>query len=1145
MGTTRSGYKLVNGQYGLTGEPKIGGMSEIYSARDLATDRKVAVKIFKSGTLDSSYLRESYEREVLALSQLKHPAIVELVDHGVDKETQLRFLVLEWVETDLHQFLAKTSFDKWDGFYFGMGRTLLEGLAFAHSRDLAHRDIKPSNILVDAGGNPKLADFGISKLKTYLSPTLTLNQFASPPYCPKEIDDGSFSSTRDVFGIAAVFVECLTQQPLTTYEELYSALDRAPLPISIHGVLKRALDASPDKRQQNAAVLLAEVEAMQQFRGVDWIPRKDVNLELSQKALSTLFELYPTKTEAEVLATLLSDLNLVCALIPRAEANLRSGMTLYGATFICQAFVALPQEDHLLISSLAQVSPSITEKRREFGLPLNVRFRQGRPANTDQGRQAILTLLEELEQFKFQMAVRDSRKQEEELFRTWSAVLKAKTAIEKARENPISYDGFSVNGNRVIFRTVNAPVGDLTGQARLVKAEGFVRITGDVESSTSSDLTLYVTNWYSRDLPQKGVLSIDIEAATLAIERQRAALEAVRLNKAVRSDLGSLLLHPDRSRKPKSAEPLRTFQKDLDEPKVRAVVAALKTEDFLVVEGPPGTGKTTFITELILQTLRSSPESRILLTSQTHVALDNALENLLTSKCSHRIVRIGRSDNSRISKTVEDLLLDSQMEAWRIEVLSKGQAFLEKWARENKVSHKEVKIGMEFEKLSIVQRDVDELEARRSGVESQIKELVAIAPGLADKKSPKVPDADEIEKYGQLDDELAKIRAEIRRRSSERTALHLALKQLEPDAAQLLNLPADDLRNWSETYLPKSPLNQRLKRLFETHAEWQARFGRTPDFQAALLRAAQVVAGTCVGIAAVKGLSELEFDLCIVDEASKATPTEMLVPLARSQRWVIVGDQKQLPPFLDEGLRDRDLLQKFNLDEQSVKATLFGRLHDLLPQECKTMLSTQYRMVPAIGGLISHCFYDDLLKSAPKEWDRSFVTVLAAPVNWISTSDDRGRAEREVGDSYLNELEAKIVHSLLVKLNPLALKSGRQWKIAVLTGYAPQRTLLERRFARDAEKCAGLDVELNTVDAIQGRQADVTIYSVTRSNPAGRLGFLRDASRLNVALSRPKQYLVLVGDQQFFKQAAGENPFKKVIEYIESHPNDCCVRSTL
>jgi superfamily I DNA and/or RNA helicase len=93
-----------------------------------------------------------------------------------------------------------------------------------------------------------------------------------------------------------------------------------------------------------------------------------------------------------------------------------------------------------------------------------------------------------------------------------------------------------------------------------------------------------------------------------------------------------------------------------------------------------------------------------------------------------------------------------------------------------------------------------------------------------------------------------------------------------------------------------------------------------------------------------------------------------------------------------------------------------------------------------------------------------------------------------------------------------------------------------------AAQFTSLEVSCNTVDAVQGREADIAIYSVTRSNNLRRLGFLREFRRLNVALSRSKQYLVILGDHVFAREAIGENPFKQVIEYVEQHPTECCVK---
>jgi serine/threonine protein kinase len=102
--------RLLNEQYRLSVPAHIGGMAEIYESRDILTDAKVAIKLFTSGHLEMDVLRESYQRELLALSQLKHQSIVQLLDHGEDRQTGHPFLVLEWVDTDLRRLLQKTVF---------------------------------------------------------------------------------------------------------------------------------------------------------------------------------------------------------------------------------------------------------------------------------------------------------------------------------------------------------------------------------------------------------------------------------------------------------------------------------------------------------------------------------------------------------------------------------------------------------------------------------------------------------------------------------------------------------------------------------------------------------------------------------------------------------------------------------------------------------------------------------------------------------------------------------------------------------------------------------------------------------------------------------------------------------------------------
>lgn len=137
-----------------------------------------------------------------------------------------------------------------------------------------------------------------------------------------------------------------------------------------------------------------------------------------------------------------------------------------------------------------------------------------------------------------------------------------------------------------------------------------------------------------------------------------------------------------------------------------------------------------------------------------------------------------------------------------------------------------------------------------------------------------------------------------------------------------------------------------LQRLISTQAEWFDCFGRNEKFNVPLIKRSAVVAGTCIGIS--KYIQDIEFDLCIIDEASKATATEVLVPMSRTRRWILVGDTKQLPPFQDEVSRNAEFLEKYDLTEDDIKETLFDRLLRTLPNSSCKMLKIQHRMVAPI-----------------------------------------------------------------------------------------------------------------------------------------------------------------------------------------------------
>ena len=291
----------------------------------------------------------------------------------------------------------------------------------------------------------------------------------------------------------------------------------------------------------------------------------------------------------------------------------------------------------------------------------------------------------------------------------------------------------------------------------------------------------------------------------------------------------------------------------------------------------------------------------------------------------------------------------------------------------------------------------------------------------------------------------------------------------------------------------------------------------------------------------MRGTEDIEYDYCIVDEASKATATEVLVPMSRSRRFIIVGDPRQLSPFQDPELVERGLLEKYGVSRDDAQQTLLDLLADGLPSECLAKLTVQHRMVKPIGDMISHCFYGDELDSSRTPSDHALGAVLARPVTWLSTSGLQNRREENNGVSFANQAEIRAIGQLLANLDKIAQRSGKNYSVAILSGYAGQVIALQRQIGAKEIAWPSLRVEVNTVDAFQGREADIAIYSITRSNPELRTGFLAEQKRLNVALSRGRDHLVIVGDHQFSRGLPELQPLQRIARYVECHPADCLV----
>uniref|UniRef100_A0A7S1EUF0 DNA2/NAM7 helicase-like C-terminal domain-containing protein n=1 Tax=Timspurckia oligopyrenoides TaxID=708627 RepID=A0A7S1EUF0_9RHOD len=281
------------------------------------------------------------------------------------------------------------------------------------------------------------------------------------------------------------------------------------------------------------------------------------------------------------------------------------------------------------------------------------------------------------------------------------------------------------------------------------------------------------------------------------------------------------------------------------------------------------------------------------------------------------------------------------------------------------------------------------------------------------------------------------------------------------------------------------------------------------------MRACDVVVTTCVGSGSeILDEPGLEFRTVVIDECSQATEVSVLVPIVAAARFihqvVFLGDHHQLPPTVVS----KEAASK-GLDVSTFARLYLAGLHT-------NILLVQYRMHPEISKLASRNFYFGKLKANPTAAERKPPKNFpwpstTEPIAWIDVSNGSEVKERsksslksdegneETGTSLWNAQEIEcvkwIVETLLSGAN-----STRAQDIGIISPYSAQVRMLSKTF----QMIPGLEV--NSVDGFQGREKDVMIVSTVRSNDRKSIGFVQDWRRLNVAMSRARRALIIVGD---------------------------------
>ncbi len=337
-------------------------------------------------------------------------------------------------------------------------------------------------------------------------------------------------------------------------------------------------------------------------------------------------------------------------------------------------------------------------------------------------------------------------------------------------------------------------------------------------------------------------------------------------------------------------------------------------------------------------------------------------------------------------------------------------------------------------------------------------------------------------------------------------------------------------------------LRQQRKRSDNWHQKMDRLKSRAVELEirinAELFSQARVIASTLVG-SANRLLDGMKFGTLFIDEAAQAMEAACWIPIRRAGRVIFAGDHCQLPPTV----------KCYEAMKGGLGTTLMERIANHRP-EVVTMLRMQYRMHEDIMRFSSDWFYHNMMVAAPEVRNRSILD-LDRPMTWIDTSSDKLQVTSEKlqvkseksletsnlshPTSHLNEGEARLT---LLTLQAYFEMIGKQrvlderLDVGIISPYRAQVQLL-RRLLRKNEflKPFRALISINTVDGFQGQERDIIIISLVRSNEQGQIGFLRELRRMNVAITRARMKLIILGD----RSTIARHPFyRKLWQYIES-----------
>lgn len=546
-----------------------------------------------------------------------------------------------------------------------------------------------------------------------------------------------------------------------------------------------------------------------------------------------------------------------------------------------------------------------------------------------------------------------------------------------------------------------------------------------------------------------------------------------------------------------------------------------------LLQGPPGTGKTAFIGSFIHYCI-SNGARRVLLVSQSHEAVNNATEKVRSlfgrNDTEIDIVRLG--DQHVLSEQLDDVGEKALQEHYRDRFKAEYEERITRVARELGIDEEFTKIATEFERS--FGKQLDRMLSRMKDTDSDIA--------------------------GTLVNQLEGLNKKLPEFFSRKAGMDLNLGDIE--LAYYREYIYSALARHYEIF--SGDLLSKFKNIVSISNEWLSVMASSQSqFQNFLSKTRTLVCGTCVGIGRNHyGIQENIYDLVVIDEAARSPASELAIAMQVGRKVLLVGDHKQLPPlFDDEHIKAaKRILPTVSTDE--FKRSDFERA--FVSSYGKTVgrfLKIQYRMIPAVGNLVSECFYSEEggLETGRGVTEKAYLELfeeVCTPVTWIDTSKAKSKsfeskptAKNSNQKSYVNRYESEIILELLSKLvshknaESLLIEDDEP-KIGIICMYGEQVRHLIREINGVAWARTLLEkgiIKVDTIDSYQGKENDIIIVSLVRSNSSGSQGHVSSDNRANVALSRAREALFIIGNSDMWQSSNEGSAFGRVFKYISGH----------